>query len=155
LALPVVAIVVGIVRAEVRRSQSQDWTFAARGYDPRDLLRGRYVRFRIDFAESAGGRPCSDSDPDCALCLTKAPGSPIPHTRRTSLAQGGDDCDGILQTRFIKQLDRYYIPEHRADELDRRVREAAIHGRLRVVLSIDSSGRAEVRALAIGDERLE
>lgn len=154
LALPVLSIAVAIGRAEVRRSQAESWTFIARGYDPRELLRGHYVSFQIDFREDTPRDACLDSDPDCCLCLTGAPGSGIPHTQRMS-CDDARQCNGMLRTRLIQSLDRYYISEDRAPEIDQRVRQAGSEGRLRAVVSIDDSGHGEIRELLVGGERVE
>ncbi len=154
LTLPMVSIAVVIGRAEVRRAQAENWTFTARGYDPRDLLRGHYVTFRIDFREDTRRDACLDSDSDCCLCLTGAPGSGIPHTQRMSCADARR-CNGMLQTRLIHRLNRYYVPEDRARELDQRVRRAGNEDRLRVVVAIDSTGHGEIRKLLIGGQRVE
>lgn len=154
-ALPTLAIVAAIARAELHRAEAKDWTFVAHGYDPRDLLRGHYVRFKIDFGEPSTGSACQESDADCCLCLFGSPGSGVPSTQRMTCKQALAQCDGILQTRAIRHLDRYYVPEDRARELDRRVRLAGSRDQLRVIVAIDSTGHGEVRALLIGDERLE
>ena len=46
--LPIVLLVGMIGRAEWQLANSETWHFAIRGYDPRDLLRGHYMRFRLD-----------------------------------------------------------------------------------------------------------
>jgi uncharacterized membrane-anchored protein len=155
LALPLASIVMAIVRAEARRAQAEEWTFVATGYDPRDLLHGRYVRFRMDVQEdrTQADLACSNGDPNCCLCLTKVTGSEVPRTRRTR-CEDAARCDGRLQARSLDRIDRYYVPEERANELDARVRDAANEGRLRVVLSIDPTGRAEVIELRIAGERV-
>ena len=155
LALPMVSIVGAIVHSELRRAQAEDWTFTTRGYDPRDLFYGHYVRFNIDFRESAPRLTCTNHQPDCCLCLSGKPGPDIPHTRRMSCDEARSSCDGVLQTRFIERLDRYYVPEGRARELDERVRQASRDGNLRAVLSIDPTGYAEVNELRIGGKRVE
>jgi len=158
LALPLSSIVVAIVRAELRRAEAEDWTFIASGYDPRDLLHGRYVQFRIDFREeadrTAGSPTCLNDDPACCLCLNRIESSEIPRTRRMSCEDAAPSCDGLLQTRLIERLDRYYVSEDQAGALEKRVLAAGREGRLRVVLSIDPDGQAEVKELRIGGERL-
>jgi uncharacterized membrane-anchored protein len=158
LALPLASVVVAIVRAELQRAQSEAWTFVASGYDPRDLLHGRYVQFRIDFAagreRTTENLACSNEDPACCLCLTRTQSSDIPLTRRMSCADAAQSCDGMLQTRLIERLDRYSVSEEQAEVLEERVRTAGSKGRLHVVLWVDPSGQAEVKELRIAGERL-
>jgi uncharacterized membrane-anchored protein len=44
-ALPLLAIVLGIVRAERFLGRTRDFVLEIGGYDPRDLLRGHYLQF--------------------------------------------------------------------------------------------------------------
>ena len=54
--IPFVLLCLLIVRAELHISQGKEWKFQVQGYDPRDLLRGHYLRFglRYDWESEAG-----------------------------------------------------------------------------------------------------
>ena len=53
LALPLVVIAIGIVRGELHLAGARRWTFEVGGYDPRDLLQGRYLAYRLELHEEA------------------------------------------------------------------------------------------------------
>src|SRR5262249_56540913 len=93
-ALPLLVIVLGIVRAERFLGRTRDFVFEIGGYDPRDLLRGHYLQFRLTADPLPQREACVD-DPQgtCCLCLTRAPprqpsqveratGAPAPPHRR-------------------------------------------------------------------------
>ena len=150
-ALPLAVLVFGAARSEYRVRHSEDWEFVVRGYDPRDLLRGHYIQYRIDFGETSGAG-CSADDPDCCLCLTRESGV-APH--RTSCTVARNECDGALQTRVMASLDRYYVPESRARDIERDLQAAGARGEARVVLAIDEMGRAHVKELRVDGRKLE
>ena len=71
--LPIALLVVMIGRAEWQLEHSQTWHFAIRGYDPRDLLRGHYLRFNLAVQATGTSEACGISDPDCCYCLSEGP----------------------------------------------------------------------------------
>jgi hypothetical protein len=136
-ALPVLVVIIGIVRAELHFAGARDVTFEIAGYDPRDLLRGRYLQFRLRVEESPALEACKG--PDCCLCLTLRGRETPPLTARASCATAQRECVAVLPTRYVDEQLRYYVPEL----------EAAKHQAAQVVLAIDAEGRAEVRALKL------
>ena len=153
--LPLIVLGISAVRSELRLRASETWEFKVRGYDPRDLLRGRYINYRIDFTESAPALSCNDKASDCCLCLSRASDG-LTTTQRMSCTAARDQCEGILRTSTVESLTRYYVPESRALEMERQLR-AAIANRedARVILAIDRDGGAEVVGMSIGGAPLE
>src|SRR5687768_2949457 len=92
LVLPLMTIVTGIVRAELHFARSRDFTFDVEGYDPRDILRGQYIQYRIAFHEEQSGNQCPDGSESCCLCLTdKGPKAP-PGVVRSDCADARHSC---------------------------------------------------------------
>ena len=147
LALPLLAVVIGIVRAELHFAGARDVTFEIAGYDPRDLLRGRYMQFRLRVEESPALEACSGAD--CCLCLTLRGAGVPPGTARARCETARRECIAVLPTRYVEQSLRYYVPELEAANLEQQLAEAMQHKAARVVLAIDDEGRAEVRALEL------
>jgi len=147
LALPVLVVVLGIVRAELHFAGSRDVPFEIAGYDPRDLLRGHYLQFRLHVEESPALESCTGSD--CCLCLTLRGRDEPPLTARASCTTARAQCIAVLPTRYLEQPLRYYVPELEASNLEQQLAEAVQHEGAQVVLAIDDEGRAEVRALRI------
>jgi uncharacterized membrane-anchored protein len=146
-ALPVLVVIIGIVRAELYFAGSRDVTFEIAGYDPRDLLRGRYLQFRLRVEESPALEACKG--PDCCLCLRLRGRETPPLTARASCATARRECVAALPTRYVDQQLRYYVPELEASNLEQQLMDAMQHRAAQVVLAIDGEGRAEVRALKL------
>ncbi len=158
--LPLVTLAFGVVRSEYRMSRSTEWEFSVRGFDPRDLLRGHYINYSIELGEPDPA-VCADDDPDCCYCLTRAaPTStaepaPVPVVARARCSRARRDCDGALRTRAASSLNRFYVAESRARDIEAELREGVRDGEARIVLAIDGMGRAHVTELRVRGKRLE
>ena len=154
-ALPVIAIVLGIARAEWTFRHGRDFVFEIGGYDPRDLLRGHYLLFQLRVDPQAVREPCEDEGPEpCCLCLTRGEGDRVTSAERATCATARADCDGALQITDAIRAVRYYVPEAQAADLERRLREAAQREAALAVVSIDADGNGRVRELQIDGETI-
>lgn len=68
LSLPVAGLLLGIGVNESRLRHADHWRLPIEGYDPRDLLRGHYIRFRYAWRTTGDPRLCTREE--CTLCLT-------------------------------------------------------------------------------------
>ncbi len=150
--LPLLAIVLGIVRAELFMRRARDFVFEIAGYDPRDLLRGHYLQFTLRVEEPLDVRePCNDdAEVLCCLCLTRSEG--VAHAERATCATARAQCDGALEMRSVGRAYRYYVPEEDAAELEQRLREAMQGRAAHAVVAIDAEGNLRVRELRIDGE---
>ena len=113
---------------------------AIEGFDPRDLLSGHYLNYRIDYQAE---NQCDLSLASTQLCLQ-------PYRRFAEGGQLDADCQLYLNGscrngRFKAGIERYYIPETDAKELDKLVRES----RGELVVSINKNGQAVIKDLLI------
>ena len=155
-ALPLVVLVVGIVRSEQHLASARRWQFAITCYDPRDHLRGHYLQYRLQLDEQPALETCEDDYSDrCCLCLHETEKGKPPVVRRASCRLAAERCDGRLQTRYLSELSRYYIPEARARELERTLQDAAQAGNARLVVAITESGKPQIDALLVAGQRIE
>ncbi|HPE59141.1 MAG: GDYXXLXY domain-containing protein [Thiothrix sp.] len=114
------------------------------GFDPRDLLKGHYLQFRIDYGlKSDTGCPASDIS--ASLCLAPEvrvyPEDELPPACQRFIR---GNCDG--SERFLTGLERFYIPETDAKELENLIRQPDT-GEL--VISLNPQGEARIRDLLI------
>lgn len=58
LALPIVALAAGIAAAEAGARGATVWRLPIKGYDPRDPVRGHYVRHRYDWQVTGNAALC-------------------------------------------------------------------------------------------------
>ena len=165
-ALPVLGLVALVARAEIEVRRGTEWLIGIEGFDPRDLLSGRYLRYQHAFrwegeatcgerearlaepfhAPSPGGVTRSPPPPDaigCCVCLTQAgPGLVEPRARLASCEEAAA-CEGSIPVEQVVGARKYFVPEARAAELEEalRQREAA------VILSIRPGGTPAVGEL--------
>ena len=152
LLLPLVALVLLIVRAELVLKQGKRWTVAIGGYDPRDLIRGHYLQYRVRWKKDPNStEACTDRDGDCYLCLRRLPGDT--GSRPEPLVQwvrGSDkqDCDSAFSVAAEENLHKYFIPEDKGAVLERAIREKEAS----LVLAVSASGEVVIKDLLLNDE---
>jgi uncharacterized membrane-anchored protein len=153
--LPV--LVLGFMAFQKARIHAQgvEVRFPVVGYDPRDILAGHYLTYTVDYGTGAvcaennvpARYGASPGDPVC-LCLTDVTAIPPSSYEYTCEEKPGSDCVAVLKGRcergqFTAGLERYYINEQKAEELDRIVRR----GTSRIVVKIDKNGNALVHSV--------
>ena len=155
LALPLVVLALGIVRSERHLQENRRWKFEITGHDPRDLLRGHYVQFRLQLDESLprlheDAEACDDTTGDrCCFCLAADNPDDVARVQRTTCGLARERCQGALPVRYLNQLQRYYISEERAEEITKLVQQAALEHRAHLVAAIDESGKPQIEALLV------
>ena len=68
-----------------------------------------------------------------------------------SCATAHAECDGALPATILGTPQRFYVPEDRAAELEKDLRDAAERHAARAVLAVDRDGVAHVVGLLIDD----
>jgi hypothetical protein len=154
--LPVLMLVTSIAFPEYRLRVATTWRCPIEGFDPRDLLRGRYIRFRLRFVEDQPLEMCSAMDPHgCCLCLDRqGDATAVPRMRRATCATARAPCEGTLSLRDADREQRYYVPETRAREFEDKVQGAVRRGTAYVELSIHRGSRPQIRRIIIDGEPL-
>ena len=155
-ALPLLALVLMIGRAELHLRHADSWLLPIEGYDPRDPLRGHYLvfRLRLDRLEAATASPaCALEDPDCCFCL--APGAVVPgvgfetELTRAPCDEAIQQCTAFVRSAPLQALDRYYIPESDRFDLQRRLWDATARDAAFLEVAIDDAGRPAIRRLLV------
>ncbi|MEZ5536095.1 MAG: GDYXXLXY domain-containing protein [Thiolinea sp.] len=143
LILPIIILAANAWLHHQQRSSGETVIFPIEGFDPRDLLSGHYLTYRIDYGV-AENSDCPVSDIPASLCLSPErriyPLDELPETC-TQFIRGS--CDAKAQ--FISGLERFYIPEQYADVLDAKVR----NNQGELVVSVGQSGNAGITDLLI------
>ena len=169
LALPVVALAAMVGLQEWLRSHVTVLNVAVRGADPRDLLRGHYLT--AGFAWSWERLPRSEADgrmPAGALCVTAIDAERRARVRFVPDSPGGQARTGCLlaipggmwgsDTFVPGSIDtsngsiRLFVPERRAGELERLVRERP--GALTVDLAVRADGYVSIQGLRVDGQVL-
>jgi len=146
--LPVLLLGLMIGRAEWQLAHSRTWHFAIRGYDPRDLLRGHYMRFRLELPVAETIESCSVASGECCYCLE--PSNEVePRITLARCETARDVCDAFVDARALQSLDRFYIPEEGRGEMERVLRAAAVEDRAHLAVAVSRTGEPMIEALLI------
>jgi uncharacterized membrane-anchored protein len=114
------------------------------GYDPRDLLSGHYVVYRVDYGNANMCYGTATSFPKAGyVCLDHLKHPEFSYSRPRS-------CRSFLKGRcrrgeFTAGIEKFFIPEADAKPLDKFLRES----RGSIELSITADGKAQVAELYI------
>lgn len=139
LAFPVLVLAGLVLFRTAALRTGQEVTLPISGYDPRDLLSGHYLTFRVDYGLDS---LCSGSGPSetAFVCLEPRGVSKSIPAECPIFIQG--NCKGSV---FEAGIERYYVPEEQALKLEELVRSKAASIRI----SIGRDGRAQVKDLLI------
>ena len=124
-------------------AQGQKLTLPIRGFDPRDLLAGHYLAYRIEYGfESLCTGSKNQHEKKTYICF--APKKIL--GARPQAAECRKYLKGVCKNgRFETGLDRFYIPQKHA----RKLEQAVINKRGEVILSLDGIGGAAITDLLI------
>lgn len=116
-------------------------TLPIEGYDPRDLLSGHYLTYRVNYGvknicEQSGKINYSDG----YVCLEPKHFSYLKPESCGIMIKG--TCN---RSRFEAGIERFYIPENQADQLDEDVRSR----KGSIVLSVTPDGNAQIKNFLI------
>ena len=151
LVLPMLLLVFMVGRSEWQLAHSDTWFFSIRGYDPRDLLRGHYMRFQLVVTPDETLEPCDIDDPACCYCLDDR-GRFEAHVTLATCETASLTCDDYVQTQPLHSLDRFYIPETGRRELETRLRDAAAAGHAHLAVAVDRAGQPMIEGLWVDGE---
>lgn len=148
-ALPIAAICLAWLQAHWNFTQGETWNLPMRAYDPRDILRGKYLNVSFDYKVEQ--EKCDSGD--CCVChqdvnFDQSP----PSFEAISCAQAASRCRTWLSLRALSSNYRYFVPEEKSLELEERVIEAVRDTRARVEFVLDQRRRPQITALLIDDE---
>jgi uncharacterized membrane-anchored protein len=118
LGLPIVALALMVVRGEVVSRSGRPYRIAIDGYDPRDMIRGHYLRYRIRFQWDSPAERCTTAE--CSYCL-RGPAGSEPLVTKVSRGDTAG-CDAFFPDSQLDNLQEFFIPEDRGSELERAIR---------------------------------
>lgn len=147
LALPILLVLAGIVRAELTRATQPTWRLPIAGYDPRDLLRGHYLRFRF-----VSDDPLGRVESDICACLDR---DSERHGKHMTCDRAQTECDDRLDADQLRDAQRFYVDESRARELEQRLIESARRGTAFVEFVLDSQRQLSMISLDLDGERVD
>ncbi len=149
LAFPILCISAWLIYQQILSNTGQEVLLNISSYDPRDLLRGHYLTYRIDYGVPGLCESDWTNSRHCTyVCLDS-------QTASTTRPQ---NCKLMIKGKckygqLLANVERFYIPESRAADLDQRLRDTDNHAQ--VLLRVRSGGQARVIDVLInGDSAL-
>jgi len=142
LMFPIIALAIIVGYRNYILSAGTEVILPVTGYDPRDLLSGHYLIYTIDYGVSGVclGNSSKMNTP-AYICLDPKMFS-YSWTEKCKLVIKGS-CN---QARFEAGIERYYVPEEKAKNLEALLRSEGAS----IVLSITDSGKVQIKSLLIG-----
>ena len=135
LLLPIVAFLGLVWRAELLRASGPVFHVAIAGYDPRDLLQGHYLRYRLQWPVDGA---CDGAT--CCLCLQVSG----VHTK-VECGTADAACDAQLSRQTVDQGREFFIQEDTGPALEQAIRR----GQGAMALNVTPNGQVRVHELFI------
>jgi uncharacterized membrane-anchored protein len=156
LVFPILVLAALIIYKQVRVMIGKEIILPISGFDPRDILSGHFLIYRIDYGIQ-NNDICRnyDNNNDAYICLKKD--SSRPDTYFSTISPDKDlfesedeECFAVIKGKckdglFTAGIERFFIPEGYAYSLDSAVRNS--HGK--IVLSVTKGGSAAIKDLLI------
>jgi uncharacterized membrane-anchored protein len=151
LIFPVICLVGLTIYKAAKVASGREIIIPITGYDPRDLLSGRYLTFRLDLNNDS---LCDDEYYNYSpihVCLRQSENNEI-ESNATNGVTAVSGCDAVITGKcengiYSAGIERFYIPEEYSTKLDKIIRE----GKGKIVVSIDEDGIAIIKDLLIDD----
>jgi uncharacterized membrane-anchored protein len=151
LAFPILCLFLWAGFSSVRLQTGTEVTIPIVGFDPRDILAGHYLTYRLDLPHNKICKNSLPKVPSTKVCLKSSKGTLLAIRWPKPISQGrAEGCTAVLQGscksgRFLAGIEKFYIPEGDARELDIAVRRK----KGAVVVSVDRIGNGMVKDLLI------
>ncbi len=127
------------------RTFGMEVTLPISGYDPRDLLSGHYLIYRIEYGVG-GICPTMDQRRAGYVCLEPKFFSYDEPAECNKLISGF-----CTNSRFEAGIEKFFIPENKARYLERQIQSKAAS----IVLSLTASGNTQVKDLLVDGKSWE
>jgi uncharacterized membrane-anchored protein len=142
LALPLLGLCSLAAYKEFALVAGKEFSLPIAGFDPRDLLSGHYITYRINFGIND---ICKGGAERKYICLNENGN----HFVTNNQSQCDFPLKGYCRSgRFQSGLERFYIPQSEAARLDKAVR----NGQGSIVVAVTRSGAQTVKTLLIDGE---
>jgi uncharacterized membrane-anchored protein len=160
LIFPIIVLIGLIAYKQAKVMAGMKITLPITGFDPRDLLSGHYLIYRIDYGVKDDDY-CYDyknNGQDAYVCLQKESDDPEAYSSQIFAGNNNDNpdyrpCFAVIKGkckngRFTAGIEKFFIPEEYAAPLD-----SAVRGRKgKIVLSVSKNGSAAIKDLLIDDK---
>lgn len=142
LVFPIIALIALTAHKRYTLTSGSEIILPISGFDPINILSGHYLIYQIDYGVE-GLCPSKSPKQVGYVCLE-------PKIFSDTLPQG---CSKLIRGvcnygRFEAGIEKYYVPEDKAKDLEEQVRLK----KASIVLSVTSDGQAQVKDLLINNQ---
>jgi uncharacterized membrane-anchored protein len=154
ISFPLIGLFLWTLSLEFKQSSGKEYQVSIEGYDPRDLLSGHYLRFRLTFIPKSECRD-NHSEQVCAcFASTKENPNILEGIEVKSCVSAATMCPVFIEGtcsagRFLAGIERYYIPEALAPAL------STIPDGATAIVGVSGQGSAVLKDLRVGPESIE
>lgn len=153
LVIPILSLFLLTVYKHVKITFGKTIIIPIRGYDPRDLLSGHYLIYRLDYNIENYDYNEHKEKEEYFLCVDQKENNTVKSKIVYSLKNNDDDCDVVIKGsfkygRFKAGIERFYIPEEHSLKLDSIIRK----GKGKLVIKVDNKGNAAIKDLLINEK---
>lgn len=153
--VPILVLVLWVAKLQLGATTGAEVTLSITGYDPRDLLAGHYLRYRVSYdLETLCAK--ASKEPTCVCLEYSSDAQRHQATWAGSCEELSSKSCGPLflrgvcdESRFVAGIERYYIPEAYSEVL------ATVPGDASIRVKLDGDGSSQVTAMYVGAERVE
>lgn len=139
LVIPILALAALVAYKRHILTTGREVVLPIEGYDPRDLLAGHYLTYTVNYGVEGLCQGSQEPSPAYVCLSTHTSSQMVPEN--CSLYIRGR-CE---RGRFLAGVERYYVPQSSALELEQKVRDK----KASVVISVTPLGEAQVKDLWI------
>jgi uncharacterized membrane-anchored protein len=143
LLVPIISLLSLTASKAYKAYSGKKFTLDIVGFDPRDLLSGHYLIYRIKYLDNEK-RICNSKNNgrDVYYCFDNKQASTLSWKLSKCIYKIKGTCSG---NRFKAGIERFYIPDEYAVELDRVIRDQ----KGKIILSVNRQGSVQVSNLLI------
>ncbi len=146
LLLPLLGYLASIALAERELQGAEIVEVSIEGFDPRDVLRGQYIRYRLSTLYRLPSKERWSADAACLIPSENAPYTLSLHKKSNPPSA----CQHAIPIQFAREQHRYFIQQDQARSIEKIVQA----GQGSISLALISKDRVVVRELLLNGEAL-
>lgn len=138
--IPILVLVGIALNAEYLKRSGVEVTLPIQGYDPRDILRGNFLFYTIDYGVDPCPNKTATTTSTSFVCVSPK-GLVTDYVSQNCQIYIKGEC---MYGTFRAGIEKFYVPEHIAQNLQATISTQPMS----VVLAVSKDGRAQVKALS-------
>ena len=131
--IPILGIITFLAQTQYQASIGLKYRVNIRGYDPRDLLRGRYLRYTFDL-DTIDSSSSSITKWNSQYCFIRRSTTDY-EIKQISKEQSTKECSSVLSATKLIRGQKYFIPESHAQQLETKLRDRTVKATVDLIIN--------------------